>query len=140
MPRHIPQRRVVLLSLASATALLIIPQFSQGQAAAEDATQDEEAAQGGTGGATATPKLAVLTVVVTGDDEPVGEAEVTVTFPAAIGGEAKLRTDTGGEATFESRESGVAKVRVIHEGWVSSLQEVSLKLGSQRLTIALERL
>jgi hypothetical protein len=29
---------------------------------------------------------------------------------------------------------------VIHEGWVSSLQEVSLKLGSQRVTIALERL
>jgi hypothetical protein len=139
MLRHIPQRRVLLLSLASATALLIIPKFSQGQAAAEDATQDEEAAEGGTGGATATPKLAVLTVVVTGDDEPVGEAEVTVTFPA-IGGEAKLRTDTGGEATFESRESGVAKVRVIHEGWVSNLQEVSLKLGSQRVTIALERL
>ena len=134
MPRYLLQRRVVLQSLASAAALLAIPHFSHGQAVAEEPTQDD------TGGATPTPKLAVLTVVVTGDDEPVGEAEVTVMFPEAIGGEAKLRTDTGGEATFESRESGIAKVRVIHEGWVSSLQEVSLKLGSQRVTIALERL
>jgi hypothetical protein len=134
MPRYLLQRRVVLQSLASAAALLAIPHFSQGQAVTEEPTPDNA------GSATPTPKLAVLTVVVTGDDEPVGEAEVTVMFPEAIGGEAKLRTDTGGEATFESRESGIAKVRVIHEGWVSSLQEVSLKLGSQRVTIALERL
>ena len=79
-------------------------------------------------------------MVVTGGDEPVEEAEVTVTFPAAIGGEAKLPTDIGGEATFESRVPGNAKVRVIHEGWVSAFQEVSLKLGSQRVTIALEPL
>jgi len=140
MPRHLLQRRVVLQSLASAAALLAIPHFSHGQAVAEEPTPNEAHDPNDTGGTTATPNLAVLTVVVTGDDEPVGEAEVTVTFPEAIGGEAKLRTDTGGEATFESRESGIAKVRVIHEGWVSSLQEVSLKLGSQRVTIALERL
>jgi hypothetical protein len=140
MPRHLLQRRVVLHSLASAAALLAIPHFSHGQAVAEEATPDEAHEPNDAGDATATPKLAVLTVVVTGDDEPVEEAEVTVTFPAAIGGEAKLRTDTGGEATFESSGSGDAKVRVIHEGWVSVLQEVSLELGSQRVTIALERL
>ena len=81
MPRHLLQRRVVLQSLASAAALLAIPHFSHGQAVAEETTPDEAHEPNDAGGATATPKLAVLTVVVTGDDEPVGEAEVTVTFP-----------------------------------------------------------
>lgn len=140
MPRNPVQRRLFLPVLASATALLAIADFSHGQAVAEEPTPQEQPVQSESAAATAKPKLAVVTVVVTGNDAPVEEAEVTLTFPAAIGGEARLRTDTGGQATFESLSAGVAKVRVIHEGWVSVLQEVSLELGAQRVTIALEPL
>lgn len=88
-----------------------------------------------------TPKkatTAVLTVVVTGGDKPVAQAEVKVKFPPAVGGEAMRPTNQDGEATFSSAGIGTAKVRVIAKGWESALQEIKLKDGAQRMAIKLK--
>ena len=98
---------------------------------------DEEKANKG---AAKKSKPAVLTVVVMGKDETITQAEVKVTFPASVGGDATLPTNQAGEATFNSAGTGTAKVRVIVSGWESALQTVVLKEGPQRLTIKLNRL
>jgi hypothetical protein len=131
--------RVGLQSLTSAALFLAIPHVAHGLVAAENPKPDQEHAQEGAGTAEK-KKEAVLTVAVTGDHMPLEEAEVTVTLPPGGGDDAKLRTDTHGEATCKSSVPGAATVRVIREGWVSARKEVTLKPGSQRVTIELEPL
>jgi hypothetical protein len=85
-------------------------------------------------------KIATLTVAVVGNDQPVAQAEVKVKFPPDAGNEVTLSTNTLGEAVFTSSATGTAKVRVIAPGWKSTLQDVALKEGAQRVTIKLAAL
>lgn len=134
--------RVGLQSLASAALFLAVPHLPHGLVAAEDPKPDQEhTQQPGAGGASEKKKKeATLTVVVTGNHNPIVGAEVIVTLPPGGGDEAKLLTNDHGEATCASSVPGVVAVRVIREGWVSARKEVTLKSGSQRVTIELEPL
>ncbi len=140
-----PRRRALLKAFAS-VVLVSTSYFSFGQPdKAEPGKAEGEAgkaidADKGGKGAAKKGKSAVLTVVVTGDNKLIAQAEVKVKFPPSVGGEATLPTDQAGEATFNSAGTGTAKVRVIVSGWESVLQDVILKEGSQKLTIKLNPL
>lgn len=84
-----------------------------------------------------------LTVAVTGKDatgkdRPVPGAEVKVLSPSGI--DAEPRTNAEGTVTFKLTGPGIAKIRVIAEGWESALAEVKLKEGKQRLAVQLTTL
>jgi hypothetical protein len=143
MQNRFARRRVLLQALAS-VVLVSTSRFSFGQPdKAEAGKADGEAGkvtETESKGAAKKGKNAVLTVVVTGNDKLIAQAEVKVKFPPSVGGEATLPTDQAGEATFNSAGTGTAKVRVIVTGWESVLQDVTLKEGPQRLTIKLNSL
>ena len=148
-PGFSARRRALLRALAGAI-LVAAPRRSFGQTG--DAENVEDAPRPGTSngeeggdknGNEGTAKAGtgtVLTVVVSGNDEPVAQAEVKVKFPPAVGGEATLPTNLAGEALFNCPGTGTATVRVIATGWKSVLQEVMLQEGPQRLAIQLTAL
>jgi hypothetical protein len=94
--------------------------------ATEDKGEAGKARPGKADGEAKKGKGVVLTIVVMGDGKKIQQAE-----------ESMLLTDRDGQATFKSAGSGTAKVRVIATGWASALQEVTLKEGTQQLTITL---
>ena len=107
--------------------------------AGDTANKDADKEKGAKGAAK--KKNAVLKVIVVGDDKPVEKAEVKFWFPSSVGGDATARTNAAGEAEFNSTATGVAKVRVIADGWRTILNpEVNLKEGPQQLTIKLTAL
>lgn len=95
---------------------------------------------GGADAAANKKKPAMLTVVVTGGGQPIKLAEVVVKFPGATSDENRLKTNPLGEATFKCECSGMAKVRVIADGWTSLLKDVPVAAGSQQVTIVLQPL
>jgi hypothetical protein len=146
MSQNVSVRRRALLRAVAGVVLASTASSSFGQ----PATPEPGKAEGEAGkvidtekagkGAAKKGKGAVLTVVVTGNNKLIAQAEVKVKFPPSVGGEATLPTDEAGEATFNSGGTGTAKVRVIVTGWESTLQDVILKEGPQRLTINLNPL
>jgi hypothetical protein len=153
IPSTVPRRRVLLRALASAL-VASTSRLSFGRAGNDDARdklvagapepskadgEGDKVTDGQIGSKAAAKKgkNAVLTVVVSGNDKPIAQAEVKVRFPPSVGGEATLPTNQTGEATFNSAATGPAKVRVVVTGWASVLKEVTLKEGPQRLTIKL---
>ena len=99
---------------------------------------DEES---GRNDATMRSKSAALTVEVKGNGKPIAQAEVKIQCPESASWSSQGRTDLAGEATLTCDRRGLAKVRVIKEGWKGELlPEVGLNNGSQRLVITLELL
>jgi len=138
---HFDRRRALLSTLAGVVLGVVSGlSFGQDNAAPDKAVatppKDVDAEKGVKG--TARKKVAVVKVIVIGDDQPVEKAEVKFWFPAILGGDVTVRTNAAGEAEFSSAATGVAKVRVIADGWKTILNpEVNLKEGPQQLTIKL---
>jgi hypothetical protein len=137
-------RRALLGAFANvvlARAWRLAPGTAVADEARDKATEDKgeagKARPGKADGEAKKGKGVVLTIVVMGDGKKIQQAEVQVRFSASAGGESMLLTDRDGQATFKSAGSGTAKVRVIATGWASALQEVTLKEGTQQLTITL---
>jgi hypothetical protein len=86
------------------------------------------------------PSRASLTVIVTGNGNPVAKAEVVLLDVAPSGGDdLKDFTDGKGEAVFSDVPvNGTTTVRVIVPGWVTAMQDVVLERGSQQVNIALK--
>jgi len=146
MMQNISPRRHALSQALASLVLISTARFAFGQPdKLESGKTDGESgkvtnAEKGAKGVTKKGKSALLTIVVTGNDKLIAQAEVKVWFPPSVAGEATLPTDQAGEATFNSAGTGTAKVRVIVTGWESVLQKVILKEGPQRLTIELKPL
>lgn len=131
-------RRALLGAFAS-VVLARAWRLAPGRAVADEARDKamEDKGPGKADGEAKKGKGVVLTIVVMGDGKKIQQAEVQVRFSASAGGESMLLTDRDGQATFKSAGPGTAKVRVIATGWASALQEVTLKEGTQQLTITL---
>lgn len=84
------------------------------------------------------PTAKVLTVLVTGDGKPIGNAAVKIMSPPGIG--AEPRTGSDGQVTFKVTTSGTVKVRVIAEGWETVVQEIVLAEDAQQLAFQLKQL
>jgi hypothetical protein len=130
-PSAFPRRRMFLRTLAGAV-LVPVSRLSPGQTGKGDGDEKKggKAAKAG--------KSAVLTVLVTGNGKPVSQAEVKALFSG--GSEATRFTNESGEALFNSAGTGKGSVRVIASGWASAIQDVTLREGTQRVTVELSPL
>lgn len=130
-PVALSGRRIVLQALAGAV-LASVSLISLGQAG-KDESEEKKAGKGAKSG-----KSVMLTVLVVGNGKPVAQAEVKAEFSG--GAEATRFTSESGEATFHSAGKGKASVRVIATGWASAMQDITLKEGTQRITVELNPL
>jgi hypothetical protein len=132
---HLPKRRAALHALAL-VALVSTSPFAFGQTKAEDEIGDAENLKSAKDVAKRSKSIS-LTVFVTGDGKSIALAKVTVLeFPKGSS-EKSAHTNQMGEAVFDFAATGNAKVRVLAKNWKSTLQEIVLKEGPQRVTIAL---
>jgi hypothetical protein len=141
MQKTFVRRRFILVQLA-ATAWLTASGISAGWAIhgepGDDAANSEASKGAGKGadkGADKGGKHAVLIVVVTGNNQALDKAEVIAPF--GLPGELKKSTSEKGEVVFQALEPGTIKVRVLAPGWVGVLKPVTLKAGSQQMSINL---
>jgi len=130
-PSALSGRRIVLQTLAGAV-LVSVSLISLGQAGKEE-SDEKKARKGAKAG-----KSIVLTVLIVGNDKPVAQAEVKAVFSGGV--EATRFTSESGEATFHSAGKGKVSVRVIATGWASAMQDITLKEGTQRVTVELSPL